>query len=65
MDAVKFQLGQRVWAALDAAKVGLVTGIIFRPGCVLYEVEWADMVNRDHYDFELSPDKCYTEGTPP
>jgi hypothetical protein len=40
-DVVKFKLGQIVYSPIDRNARGLVTGIIYRSGCVEYFVAWA------------------------
>lgn len=51
-DAVRYAIGEVVQFVLDPETSGIVTGIVFRPGCVNYIVQSAGG-EEEHYDFEL------------
>ncbi|MFZ4600517.1 MAG: hypothetical protein ACOYNN_17890 [Terrimicrobiaceae bacterium] len=55
MDTVKFTFGERVRhrASDEDDKPGIVTGIMFRPWGVTYEVSWGPHGESSHYDIEL------------
>ena len=56
--SAKFELGQRVWFALDAERHGIVSGIKFCiDDTVIYSVVWNDFEQRSHYAFELAAEK--------
>lgn len=60
MDALAYSLGQTIYLKQKPEVAGMVTGIIFRPSGYGYYVTWSsDMVERFHYEIELTPDKVY------
>jgi hypothetical protein len=61
MDKVKFTLGQTVYLSINAASVGMITGIVFRPIGVSYYVTWGDFTERSHYECELTDEKTYAD----
>lgn len=59
-DAVQFELGEIVFpVAGPDAWTGQVTGIMFRPGVVVYFVTWDDLQERRHYGLELTREKTF------
>ena len=60
-ESVKFSLGQLVYYRTNDARVGIVTGIVYRSSGVFYWVTWDDQVERTHFDVELSEEKVYSE----
>lgn len=63
MDTVKFQLGDIVYLKIRPDDAGMVTGIMFRPGIVIYKVTWSFAGECDHYDLELTTEKQYAHET--
>ena len=57
-DAVKFHIGQKVFSTLNAERVGIISGIVFRATGVTYCVTWDNTLTElSHFDFELSEEK--------
>jgi hypothetical protein len=50
-----YHIGQTVRFRLDSEHVGLVVGVTFRDGVVVYNVTWRDFRDSYHYGFELQP----------
>ena len=57
MDTTQFTLGQIIYYRTDPERIGVVTGITFRPDGVAYLVTWDDMDEQVHYACELSDQK--------
>lgn len=54
MRGAKFELGDMVYLVTDRDQYQrIVTGIIFRPNCISYELSCGDET-REHYDIEMS-----------
>lgn len=59
-----FSLGQTVYLRIDPERVGMVTGIIIRPGHQTFLVVWAeDAEESPHYEMELTEDRAFTTTT--
>jgi len=58
-DNVVYNLGQVVYSVVSPETVGVVTGILFRPDGISYQVTWGDFEERSHYDCELTPEANY------
>jgi hypothetical protein len=59
-DAVKFCLGATVYMKLKPEIPGMVTAIVYRPNGITYWVTWSsDMVERSHYDMEITTEKNF------
>lgn len=57
---VKFKLGEKVWHVLDSEhNQGMVTGYIFREGCVIYQVVWQNLEESSCYGLELTDEKQF------
>lgn len=54
---VKFHIEEQVHLVMNIERTGIVTGINFRPGSVIYMVAWDDFVERAHYDFEITNER--------
>jgi hypothetical protein len=54
----EYQLGQIVYLKVGDMK-GIVTGILTRPGTVLYFVGWSDGGEGCHYEMELSESESF------
>ncbi len=60
MDAILFHLGESIYLRQRPDTVGMVTGIIWRPNGYGYYVTWSnDMVERFHYEIELTKQKGF------
>lgn len=53
---VKFNLGDIVYHRIGDNK-GIVTGIVFRPGSVMYLITWQNLDEKWHHDIEFSTDQ--------
>lgn len=61
----EFQLGECVFSAVAPDERGLVTGIILRPGYVIYLIAWAGSHSNEdqHTALELSREPLYQQST--
>lgn len=59
-----FSLGQTLYLRVNAGLVGMVTGILYRPGGgIMYLVTWSeDADEKQHWACELSADKEWVTG---
>lgn len=60
MDTVKFNLGDTVYLKLNPSEPCMVTGILFRPGHIIYKLTWKNASETNHYDMELTTEKTYS-----
>lgn len=61
MDVVKYNIGDIVYLKLNSELAGMITGILFRQGCVQYYVSWGNANETMHYDVELTNQKTFIE----
>jgi hypothetical protein len=53
IDGVKFVIGEKICLSTGKEVEGIVRGIIFRQGCVTYEIMSGEGLISEYYDFEL------------
>ena len=58
-DTPKYGLGDMVWHRTDGDDAGIIVAMIYRPGCMLYQVVWAGRNTDDHYEIELTDERPY------
>ena len=58
-DTPKYGLGNMVWHRTDGENAGIIVAMIYRPGCMLYQVVWAGRNTDDHYEIELTDERPY------
>lgn len=57
---VKFQVGEVVYSTVDEGRRGMVMGVLFRPGHVVYKVSWSAVQGEmEHYDIELTTEEKF------
>jgi len=54
----EYQLGQIVYLKVGDMK-GIVTGILQRPGAIIYVIGWSDGTEGWHYEMELSESESF------
>lgn len=55
--APQFAVGQFVWHVTTDEHKGIIVGTSFRNNTLIYLVAWSDLVERDHYEIELTDSK--------
>jgi hypothetical protein len=58
-DTPKFHLGEMVWHRTCGDDAGIIIAMIYRPGCMLYQVAWSGRCVDDHYEIELTTDRPF------
>lgn len=56
---VQYDLGDIVYLKIDPATPAMVTAIIYRVGCVMYELTWERGALTNHFDIELTKEQQY------
>ena len=59
VDTVEYQFDEIVYLRVNEDKKCMVTGFIFRPGCVLYIISWSDLGEKEHYASELTRERSF------
>ena len=57
---VKHHIGDEVYHRCGGTDMGIVVGITFRPGAIVYEVQWTRSEIGSHYDLELATEPNYS-----
>lgn len=55
-DVPRFALGELVFHKTDDTP-GVIVGLVYRPGGMVYEVTWQGRITESHYECELTTDK--------
>lgn len=58
-DTPKYGLGDMIWHRTDGDEAGVIIAMIYRPGCMLYQVVWSGRNTDDHYEIELTDERPY------
>lgn len=58
IDTPKFNIGDLVYHRTEDLP-GVVIGLIYRPGTMVYQVVWQGRMTEDHYEVELTTERPY------
>lgn len=58
IDSLKFNIGDMVYHRTED-QPGVVIGVMYRPGTMLYQVMWQGRMVEDHYECELTSERPF------
>lgn len=59
IDAPRYRFGDMVWHRTSGDDAGIVVGLLYRPGTMLYEVTWAGRATDHHFECELTSERPF------